>query len=383
MIRHDRHELTHNTFKVALATKNGAYFLTPDEERKKWELSKPFLTEENVNKVVDDGLGNLLAATFTEGVFKSTDGGRTWNPSSKGLHVRRVWEIAPDPHHRGTIYAGTQYGHLFRSTDSGGTWEEVTSLHDAPDRLNWGIDWGFRTTGLALHTTRFDPANSERIYIVAAGNGTYRSDDGGETWKSLKSGISNSCPIEPARLISSAPPEATPEEKLSKHLSEVHACTHKIAVSPKDGKVYQQNHCGIYFSDNHGDQWKDVSINNENRFGFPVDVVENSSTHVFVIPVMPDLLYECKDHNVCIQGQLSVYSTTDGGKNWNRHIKGLPDGVHTNVLRDSLAHDNEKEPGLYFGTTTGDVYFSYDLGNAWRNIGTGIGRIQGVNVVVS
>lgn len=371
-----------NSFRVALATKNGAYFLSPDPERKKWTASKPFLTGENVNKVVDDGHGNLFAATLSEGVFRSTDGGKTWKPSSRGLNVRKVWEVVSDPHNEGTIYAGTQYGHLFRSNDSGGTWDEVTSLHDAPDRLNWGIDWGYRTTGLALHTIRFDLNDPEKIYLVASGNGTYRSDDGGKTWKSLKNGVNSGCGLDSEKLVSSAPRDAPLEERLKTHLEELHSCTHKIMVSPKDSKVYQQNHCGIYFSDNHGDQWRDVSISKEYRFGFPVDVVEGPSTSVFVVPV-PESGPECRDHNACIQGQLSVYSTSDGGKNWTRHTNGLPDNVHTNVLRDSFAHDDGIKPGLYFGTTTGEAFFSADLGNSWRSIATGLGRIQGVNVVAS
>ena len=374
--------MTDHSFRVALATTNGAYFLTPDEERKNWELSKPFLAKESVNKVVDDGRGNLFAASLSEGVFKSTDGGRSWNPSSKGLIVRKVWEIAPDPHHDGTLYAGTQYGHLFKSKDSGGSWEEVASLHNAPERLNWGIDWGYRTAGLTLHTIRLDPTNPDRIYLVAASNGTYRSDDGGETWISLKNGQNSSCTIDPAKMISSAPSDASPAEKTSKHLSELHGDTHKIVVSPKDGRLYQQNHCGVYFSDNHGDLWKDVSIDNETRFGLPIDAVEASTTHVFVIPV-PESSNDCKEHNACIQGQLSVYSTSDWGKSWNKHTAGLPRVMHSAVLRDGIAHDNEKEPGVYFGTTTGDMYYSGDLGNSWRNIATGLGRIQGVNVVMS
>lgn len=375
--------MTHHTFKVALATKNGAYFLTPDEQRKKWEIGKQFLADENVNKVVSDSDGNLFAASLSEGVYKSTDGGETWAPSSKGLHVRKVWEVTPDPHRKGTLYAGTQYGHLFKSTNSGAFWEEVTSLHDAPNRQSWGIDWGFRTTGLALHTIKLDPLDPDRIYLVAAGNGTYRSDDGGSTWKSLMNGINSACTIEQEKLVSSAPSDATPEEKLNRHLSELHSCSHKIAVSPKDGKVYQQNHCGIFFSDSNGEQWKDVSIDNNHRFGFPVDVVEGSSTNVFVIPVPEtEPMSECKDHNACIQGQLSVFSTADGGKSWNEHTNGLPANVHTNVLRDCLAHDDEDSPGLYFGTTVGDVFFSDDLGSSWRKIASGLGRIQGVNVVV-
>lgn len=371
--------MTQNTFKVALATKNGAYFLTPDEGRKKWEKSKPFLTEENINKVVSDGHGNFFAASLTEGVFRSIDGGKSWKPANKGLHVRKVWEVAANPHEPGTIYAGTQYGHLFKSANSGDAWEEVVSLHDAPNRENWGIDWGFRTTGLALHTIRFDLNDPKKIYLVASGNGTYRSEDGGETWKSLKNGVNSACPLG-EKGVSSAKPDSPPDEKRHKHLEEVHSCTHKIVVSPKDGRVFQQNHCGVYFSDNHGDQWKDVSINLENRFGFPVDVIEGDAPHVFVIPV-PDPIYDCPDHNVCIQGQLSVYRTSDWGKSWSKLTNGLPGGVHTNVLRDSFAHDNSDHPGVYFGTTTGDAYFSDDLGESWKNIATGLGRIQGVNVV--
>lgn len=374
--------MTHNTFKVALATKNGAYFLTPDEGREKWELSKPFLAEENINKVVGDGRGNLFATSLSEGVFRSRDGGKTWEPASKGLHVRKTWEIAADPHNPGTVYVGTQYGHLFKSTNDGDTWEEVTSLHEAPNRKEWGIDWGYRTLGLALHTIKFDLTDPNRIYIVASGNGTYRSDDKGKTWKSLKSGTSKDCNIETAKLISSAPEDASREEKMKSHLAELHADTHKIFVSPKDGKVYQQNHCGTFFSDSHGDDWTDVSIDSDNRFGFSIDAVEGASTHVFVMPV-PEGLEECKDHNVCIQGQLAVYSTSDWGKSWNKHTKGLPDGVHTNVLRDSFDNDSDKEAGLYFGTTTGEVFFSKDLGVSWNKIASGLGRIQGVNVVAS
>ena len=133
--------MANKTFRIALATKNGAYFLSPDELRKKWVLSDPILSGENINKIIDDGHGNLFAASFDEGIFKSTNGGKTWKMSSRGLVVRKVWELAADPHHKGTIYTGTQYGHLFRSMNYGETWEEVTSLHEAPNRKEWGIDW--------------------------------------------------------------------------------------------------------------------------------------------------------------------------------------------------------------------------------------------------
>lgn len=372
-------KLKDNNLKVALATKNGAYLLSPDKNRKNWKLSKPFLVDENVNKVIDDSHGTLFAATLSEGVFKSTDGGESWKSSSKGLNVRKVWEVAASPHIPGLLYAGTQYGHLFKSVNSGDTWEEITSLYAAPDRENWGIDWGYGTTGLALHTIRFDPGNPDRIYIVASGNGTYRSDDGGETWKSLKNGLNSTCPVG-EKDMSYVKAGLSPEEALKKHLSDVHSCSHKIVVSPKNGMVFQQNHCGTYFSNDRGDHWNDVSVSTKLRFGFSIDVVEDPTSSVFVVPV-PDTLNECKEHNVCIQGQLTVYRTSDGGKSWDRLTNGLPQNVHTNVLRDCLTHDNSDNHGIYFGTSTGDLYFSENLGDSWENVVSGLGRIQGVNAV--
>ena len=366
---------------VAVATKEGAYLLTSDGGRAQWIVGKRFLTDEDVNRIILDGDGKMFAATLTEGVFASDDLGKTWKPSSRGLNVRKVWTIEADPHEKGVLYAGTHYGHLFRSTNYGQTWEEVASLHEAPNRKDWGIDWGHGTTGLALHTIKFDITDPKMIYLVAAGNGTYRSDDGGGTWKSLKTGLNSSCTLDPAKLISSAPSDASPEEKLSRHLAELHSDTHKIVVSPKDGRIYQQNHCGVYVSNDYGNNWKDISPNEKNRFGFPIDIVENGRGNVFVVPV-PDEENDCKAHNVCIRGQLTVYRTTDSGKSWNKLTHGLPDGVHTNVLRDSFSHDSLETPGIYLGTTTGEVFCSTDLGDSWRQIAGGLGRIQGISAMV-
>src|SRR5579884_3509650 len=85
--------------------------------------------------------------------------------------------------------------HLFKSGDEGESWEEVTGLFNAPNRKNWGIDWGYGTTGLTIHTIKSDPFIKDRLFIVASGNGVYRSDDSGENWKQLKRGVASKCPV--------------------------------------------------------------------------------------------------------------------------------------------------------------------------------------------
>ncbi|MCL5408043.1 MAG: hypothetical protein M1518_01605 [Candidatus Thermoplasmatota archaeon] len=361
---------------VSISTENGAYFVKSDTSRKKWSRSKCFLSGESVNNVAIDGDGRFYASTLTEGVFSSSDRGETWKPSNKGLHVRKVWTVEVDKHQEGLLYAGTQYGHLFRSTNSGKLWEEVTGLYTAPHRENWGIDWGFGTTGLTIHSIKTDPYEKGKLYIVAAGNGTYRSDDAGNTWKSLKGGITESCPIlggEPHPSI----PSVEDKEKISEHLNSVHSCTHKIALSSsKPGTIYQQNHCGVYASTDSGNKWKDISKSKEDRHGFPIMVLDGKKESVFVIPAYQG---KCKKHNSCIEGQITVNRTEDGGKKWKKLSNGLPKGMHTVVLRDGMAQDSLEEPGVYFGTSTGELFGSIDLGESWNKLASGLGRIQGVS----
>lgn len=370
---------TDQTVRLAVSTRKGAYFLASDAGRKSWKSSGPFLETEDVNRIIRDGNGNFYAATLTEGVFKSTDQGKTWRPSSRGLHVRKVWTVEADPFTPGLLYAGTQYGHLFKSEDYGGKWEEVAGLHSAPLRDKWGVDWGFNTTGMTVHTVRADPTKKDRLYIIASGTGAYRSDDAGVSWKLLKTGVNESCPIGRDETPYSKM-ESSPEQRLEEHLEQVHSCFHKIVLSEKPGTVYLQDHCGVYYTDNFGEKWNDISPGKELRFGFPIDVVENSPGQVFVIPV-PQNQEMCRDHNVCIRGQLAVYRTGDQGKEWDRLTDGLPGNVHTNVLRDSFSHDALSQSGLYFGTTTGELYSSINLGDSWSLIGKNLGRIQGVTAI--
>lgn len=364
---------------VAVSTTDGAYLFTSDESRKSWQKKEKILEGESVNNITTDSAGRYYASTLTDGVFISDDRGKTWKRSCRGLHVRKVWTVEPDRHESGTVYAGTHYGHLFRSHDSGANWEEVAGLHEAPNRKEWGVDWGFGTIGLALHTVRSDPDTKGRLYVVAAGNGAYRSDDSGESWKLIDKGTKDSCPIGGNDFGFSAP-DSTEEQRLSEHLRDVHACTHKIVLSSKHpGLVFQQNHCGVFYSEDSGSSWNDISFDGNTRHGFPAAITEGKKTSFFVIPAYQG---ECKEHNSCIQGKLTVMRSDDRGKSWIPLSSGLPDGVHTVVLRDAMSTDTLDEPGIYFGTTAGDVFMSPDLGENWNSVSKGLGRVQGVSALV-
>lgn len=364
---------------VAVGTESGGYLLYSDEERRSWRRAGPFLGGESVNNIrycQDDG--RLYAATLTEGVFVSGDMGRHWEPLNRGLHVRKVWTVEVDPGDSSKLYAGTHYGHLFSSGDRGKSWHEVVGLHRAPDREKWGIDWGFGTTGLCIHTVAIDPSDSRRVYVVPAGNGTYMTEDGGETWRNMQNGVMDHCPVVNEE---SAPgiPTGKDGSDASKHLQEVHRCTHKLALSArKSGTLYQQNHCGIYMSADFGIRWTDVSPSSSVRHGFGIALTEEAGQSVYIVPAYQGA---CRKHNSCIMGRLEVYRLN--GSKWTRLSKGLPSSVHTCVLRDAVSSDTLSSQGVYFGTTTGEVYCSPDRGDSWSKVAGGLGRVQGLHSFIA
>ena len=362
---------------VGVGTSGSGLLLVSDQERKKWRKIGPFLRGESVNCIkYEPKSGILFAATHTNGVSVSKDLGKTWKQSNRGLHVKKTWTIEFDRRNPSTLYVGTHYGHLFQSKDSGATWEEVSGLFTAPKRSEWGVDWGFGTVGLCIHTIKMDPKEKDRFYIVSSGGGPYRTDDIGKTWSLLNKGVIDSCPKPEAREDVPGFGTGDPEKNYREHLTNVHKCTHKLVVSKKnEGTLYQQNHCGVYKSRDYGETWQDISPGDEQRHGFPIELVEGGASNggaLFTIPANQS----CKKHNSCIRGELDVYRSMDAGKSWDKLSNGIAKKNHTCVLRDAMASDAS---GLYFGTTTGQVYGSTNLGDSWSLLLNDAGRVQGVS----
>ncbi len=368
---------------VGVGTTQGGYLLVSDSDRSRWKKIGPFLRKESVNCIrYDRASKTLLAATHTNGIFASRDFGKTWKQRNDGLHVKKAWTLELDPHNRNTVYAGTQYGHLYKSADLGRSWDEVTGLFDAPRRNEWGIDWGFGTVGLCIHTIRMDPERKDSFYIVSSGMGPYRTEDAGKSWSLLDKGVKDTCPSDWAKMDFSGAGETDPKKLMERHLADMHKCTHKLTVSGREsGVVYQQNHCGVFRSSDFGRSWTDISPGNTLRHGFPIALAEgagdaNGGT-LFIIPSVQG--EPCRKHNSCIKGPVAAYRSADGGKSWERLTRGLPKRSHTCVLRDAMALDQMDTPGVYFGTTTGEVFFSRDLGEHWSKAFEGAGRIQGMS----
>jgi len=109
------------------------------------------------------------------GVFRSTDGGATWDKLAVGLGAERIFALALDPHHQGTLYAGSWAGRVYRSSDGGDTWALTAS---GPVRASPRDAAG--TVGQLL----VSPVDGA-LYALEAYGGTFKSTDGGATWQQI------------------------------------------------------------------------------------------------------------------------------------------------------------------------------------------------------
>jgi len=374
--------------RVLVGTRKGAFILTSDGKREKWDVSGPHFAGWEIYHLKGSPVNpNRIYASQTSGWFgqiiqRSDDGGKTWiqpgtppgeqtgpggmpkGESNKFVYdtsaetgkpltthqfydgkphpweFKRVWHIEPSLTDADAVYAGVEDAALFRSTDGGQNWKELPGLRGHGTGAHWQPGAG----GMCLHTVILDPSNPQRIYIAISAAGAFRTDDGGKTWKPINKG-----------LVSPYIPEPT---------AEVGHCVHHVAMHPSRPNVlFMQKHWDVMRSDNAGDQWKEVSGNLPTDFGFVIDVHAHEPETIYVVPIKSD------GEHFPLDGKLRVYRSKSGGNEWEALTKGLPQSdCYVNVLRDAMSVDSLDKCGVYFGTTGGQVYGSADAGDNWDPI---------------
>lgn len=116
----------------------------------------------------------------------------------------------------------------------------------------------------------------------------------------------------------------------------------------------------MYRSDDGGRDWTDISAGLPSRFGFPILVHPHQGDTIFAVPEQgPEM-------RAPTGARLAVHRSRDGGAKWKRITKGLPaQQSYAHVNRQAFAADHLDEPGLYLGTSTGQLYASFDGGDSW------------------
>ncbi|MEM7167382.1 MAG: hypothetical protein AAF581_18110 [Planctomycetota bacterium] len=137
---------------------------------------------------------------------------------------------------------------------------------------------------------------------------------------------------------------------------------HKLLVHPAEpGRLYQQNHVGVYRTDDHGDSWHRIDEGLPYHFGFGMALNHKDPETCYVIPLEPmEYAFRATD------GALRVYRAKKGGKSWKKLGKGLPKKhAYLSILRQAMASDVCDPCGVYFGTGGGQVFASRDEGDSW------------------
>ncbi len=366
---------------LLVGTRKGAWILRSDSSREQFELSGPHRLGEMVHHFVQDPRdgGTLLMATRTghlgPTVLRSSDGGRTWIEASKppafdkatdGERTRSVdhvfWLTAGHPGQAGTWYAGTSPQGLFRSIDGGDTWQGVRGLNNHPDLDTWtGGEKDGTPDGPKLHSVLVDPRDPERLYFGMSSGGTFESRDAGETWRPLNRGVA----------MDFAPPGDY----------EFGHDPHCVVQHPADpDRLYQQNHCGIYRLDRPSDTWVRIGDNmpkDVGDIGFPIVAHPRDPDTVWVFPMDGTSVWP----RTTVGGKPAVFRTSDAGATWVRQARGFPsDQAWWTVMRQAMSADRGEPVGLYLGTTQGEIWASVDAGDTWRCLVRHLPRIFSLEV---
>ena len=387
--------------RVLVGTRKGAFILTSDGKREKWEVSGPhFAGWEMYHLKGSPADPNRLYASQSSGWFgqiiqRSDDGGKTWHQpgtppgepttapdgmpkgeSNKFVYdtsaetgkpltthqwydgtphpweFKRVWHLEPSLTDPDTVYAGVEDAALFRSTDGGQTGRNSPACAaTAPGPRGSRAPAGCACTrSFSIRAIQSESSSPSRRRARSAPTTAARPGS-----RSTAACIRSTSPI---RL----PRSAT-------------AFIASRCIRSRPDVLFMQKHWDVMRSDDAGESWHEVSGNLPTDFGFAIDVHAHEPETIYVVPIKSDSEHFPPD------GKLRVYRSRTGGNEWEALTKGLPQSdCYVNVLRDAMAVDSLDKCGVYFGTTGGQVYASADAGDSWAPIVRDLPAVLSVEV---
>jgi len=273
----------------------------------------------------------IFANNYSGGVFKSTDGARTWVDASKGYTGADLRDIVVDPYTRETVYTIGRSG-PYRSYDGGANWEGLA--FSPASEAEW-------------YAVALNPQNAREVIIGDEFTGSiYKSTNGGYSWKLV---FKN--------------PEVNGNDPLKRHGFKT------IAYAPSDPSIIYAGmriqsravegdlplgpSFGVYKSVNGGETWSAMNSG--------LDSTTKNINDVIVDPDNPDVAYVATLND-------GVFKTINGGRSWLPKSNGL-----MSLDARSLAMDPKNSSVLYAGLGEGaGIFKSTDGAESWVGINYGI-----------
>ena len=337
---------------LLVGTRKGLFVLESDD-RRDWSVRGPVLRElAGLQRGARPRLGTIYAAASSEwfgsAIWRSADLGETWEHSSEGLgypegdelKLSKVSHVMPA---HGRVLVGAEAAGLFESTDGGKTCSLMTTFEGQEGREAWNDPAQQPPGHLGLSAIIPHPDESDRFWVIVQGYSLFETTDGGQTWTPRNKGLRRDWPAE---------------------YEEIGFCVHKVAPASDFERMYQQNHVGMHRSDDGGKSWTEITEGLPTEFGFAAATHPHDRDTFYVIPLDPGHGRTMPD------GKAAVWRTRDAGSSWEQLDRGLPaEDAYVGVLREGMTIDSDDAPGLYFGTSTGQLFGSLDEGESWSQIG--------------
>jgi photosystem II stability/assembly factor-like uncharacterized protein len=350
---------------LTVATRKGAFILDSDD-RRDWTLRGPYCEGWPVYHAIHDSTtGGIYAAAASEWhgttIWRSEDLGETWEQSSEGLAYddedgRKISKASTLARAGDRLLVGVEAPGIFESRDNGKTFSLLSTLAGQPGSEVWDDPANQAPGHLGISGFVTDPGDSDRFFAIVQGIGAYETEDGGSSWTPRNKGLRRDWPSD---------------------WEEVGFCVHKLVRSSDPQRMYQQNHVGMHRSDDAGKSWTEISDGLPGDFGFAAAVHPHDRDTFYVIPV------DGGHGRTMHDGRTAVWRTRDGGSSWQDMRQGLPqENAHLGVLRQGMSIDSQDVPGVYFGTSTGQVFASADEGETWSEIASYLPAISSVDVAV-